>query len=118
MDKTISLKTSQFPEEIIEQASRAIDNYATVLFYEDNVIGSGTFVQCDSIFGILTAHHVIREGIGLDSFKNGFNMVIEKVFNQDLAYIFGVIVGGVGVVVAGFVIFIICAGLIIGVFSD
>jgi hypothetical protein len=43
-------------------------NYATVLFYDGNVIGSGTFVECNSQFGILTAHHVIREGIGFDSF--------------------------------------------------
>lgn len=57
--------------EIIEQAGNSISNYSTVLFYGGSVIGSGTFVQCNSCFGILTAHHVIGEGIGLDPFKNG-----------------------------------------------
>jgi len=71
MNKTISLKISQIPTEIIELASNSIGDCSTILFYGGDVIGSGTFVQCDSCFGILTAHHVIREGIGLDSFKKG-----------------------------------------------
>lgn len=71
MEKTISFKISQIPMEIIEQAGNSISNYSTVLFYGGSVIGSGTFVQCNSCFGILTAHHVIGEGIGLDPFKNG-----------------------------------------------
>lgn len=67
----MSLKISQIPKEIIEQIGNSINNYATVLFYGGNVIGSGTFVECNSRFGILTAHHVIGKGIGLDSFVNG-----------------------------------------------
>lgn len=70
MDKTISLKISQITTEIIDEACNSIGDYVTILFYGGNVIGSGTFVQCDSCFGILTAHHVIGKGIGLDSFKN------------------------------------------------
>lgn len=63
MGKIISLKTSQLPREIREQAANSIKNYATVLFYSGEVIGSGTFVQCNSCLGILTAHHVIEDKI-------------------------------------------------------
>ncbi len=71
MKKTISFKISQLPTEIKEHACNSISNYATILFCGGNVIGSGTFVQRDSCFGILTAHHVIKEGIGFDSFRKG-----------------------------------------------
>ena len=58
MDKIIHLETRQIPQKNIDQAANSIKNYATVLLYEGNVIGSGTFVQCESYFGILTAYHV------------------------------------------------------------
>lgn len=70
MDEIISLKISQLPMDIIEQISSSIMTYATILFYNGNVIGSGTFVECNSHFGILSAHHVIGEGIGLKSFRS------------------------------------------------
>ncbi len=70
MEKEISIRTNQFPKEIIEQASNSIRSYITVLLYGGKVIGSGTFVQYNSRCGILTAYHVIEERIGTNLFKN------------------------------------------------
>lgn len=70
MKKYISLKISQITQEVIDNTCNSIGDYVTILFYGGNVIGSGTFVQCDSCYGILTAHHVIGKSIGLDSFNN------------------------------------------------
>ena len=69
MDKIIHLEARQIPQKNRDQAASYIKNYATVLLYDGNVIGSGTFVQCETYFGILTAHHVPQYVINPRDFK-------------------------------------------------
>jgi len=48
----------EIPRERLEKPTKFIGNHSTVLLYEDQPFGSGTFVKCGDHFGILTAYHV------------------------------------------------------------
>lgn len=71
MGKKISIRLDQIPRALLDENARCIGKYSTVLLYNNKVIGSGTFLQCGLHFGILTAHHVIGETIGINLRGNG-----------------------------------------------
>ncbi len=58
MSDEFEFKTGDIPREKLVKPTKFIANHSTVLIYEDQPIGSGTFVKCGDRFGILTAYHV------------------------------------------------------------
>ncbi|HEG43953.1 MAG TPA: hypothetical protein ENH94_07895 [Phycisphaerales bacterium] len=58
MANEFRFRNSDIPREKLKKPAEFIANYSTVLIYEDQPFGSGTFVKCGSRFGILTAYHV------------------------------------------------------------
>ena len=64
-----SMKITDIPVDMIKEASKQICHYTVgivkiqkTLSSEDTILtGSGTLVEIDGTFGILTAHHVIKE---------------------------------------------------------
>jgi hypothetical protein len=48
-------------DEVLENAQREIQAHSVGFVYDDNPLGSGTLVQWDNDFGILTAGHVANE---------------------------------------------------------
>jgi len=51
-------RSGDIPREKLEKPAEIIANHSTVLIYENQPFGSGTFVKCGDRFGILTAYHV------------------------------------------------------------
>ena len=70
MGKEIFIRLGQIPRQLLVGACNLIGKYSTVLLYDNKVIGSGTFLQFGLHSGILTAHHVIGEAIGINAFGN------------------------------------------------
>ena len=62
------VKLSDIPQELFESISRHIANYTVGFVRPDEttssadvlLLGSGTFVEINGVYGILTAHHVIE----------------------------------------------------------
>ena len=68
----IKLRFSRIQNDLpLVETINSLGNYSTVLFYDNKIIGSGTFLQCGLCAGILTAHHVIGEAIGINLLGNG-----------------------------------------------
>lgn len=44
------------------RAQRSIASHSTCLIHNSDFIGSGTFVECESHYGVLTAYHVVYGG--------------------------------------------------------
>lgn len=61
------MKFEDYANQYGKEAASQIKPYITVLVLDDKFIGSGTFVCCENIFGILTAHHVFHQAINRKS---------------------------------------------------
>lgn len=46
------------PQETVDEATRLIAQYSTAFILDNSLVGSGTFIRCGEMHGILTAHHV------------------------------------------------------------
>ena len=52
-------KYSELPKSLFEDKIKPIiEQYTTALLLDGEFAGSGTFVRCNDIYGILTAHHI------------------------------------------------------------
>ena len=51
-------RIGDIPREKLVKPTEFIERCSTVLIYENQPFGSGTFVKCGDRFGILTAYHV------------------------------------------------------------
>ena len=58
MADEFTFRSGDIPRKKLEKPAKFITNHSTVLIYENQPFGSGTFVKCGSRFGILTAYHV------------------------------------------------------------
>jgi len=64
--KTFLKQIRDIPDDVCESVVAPISHYTVLLVYRGRLKGSGTFVQCGDLFGVLTAHHVIHRGARLD----------------------------------------------------
>jgi len=61
--KTVSyskISTLDLPREICLQVDQFLLNSSTPLILDGTLAGSGTFIKCGNVYGILTAHHVVH----------------------------------------------------------
>jgi hypothetical protein len=56
----VQVHWDDLPADLPKRASQLVSPYSTPLFLDRKLAGSGTFIKCGEIHGILTAHHVIH----------------------------------------------------------
>src|SRR6266567_7067283 len=48
------------PRHVFERAVGEVTRFSTILVLDGKLAGSGTFIKCGDLYGILTAHHVVH----------------------------------------------------------
>ncbi len=84
MGKDILIRLGQIPRELLDGIGDFLGKYSTALLYDNKVIGSGTFLQYGTHFGILTAHHVIGETIGINLCGNSVDKILVLAITDNL----------------------------------
>jgi hypothetical protein len=54
------IRIRNLTDDLCDTAKQFLSGYSVALVLEDALAGSGTFIKCGRIYGILTAHHVVH----------------------------------------------------------
>jgi len=55
-------RIGDIPRKVVNRACAEVGNYSVSLIHEGEFAGSGTLIRYGSLYGILTAHHVVHGG--------------------------------------------------------